>query len=114
MLDLTHMPAGPCGTILLTDPGIRTIKIEPPGRGEGTRRLLSGSAERARDGMGAHFMTLNRSRESVCIDLKQEEARNIFFELVGIADVVFDDFSPGVTAPRDQPREPHADQSQKS
>jgi len=43
MLDLTHMLSGPYGTMLLTDMGMRTIKIEPPGRGEGTRRLLADS-----------------------------------------------------------------------
>ncbi|MCG8544812.1 MAG: CoA transferase, partial [Alphaproteobacteria bacterium] len=97
MLDLTHMLAGPYGTMLLSDLGMRTIKVEPPGRGEGTRKLLSASAEYARDGMGAYFMTLNRNKESVCIDLKETEGRNLFYELVRHADVVFDNFSPGVT-----------------
>ncbi|MCG8357496.1 MAG: CoA transferase [Kiloniellales bacterium] len=97
MLDLTHMLSGPYGTMLLTDMGMRTIKVEPPGRGEGTRKLLSASAEYARDGMGAYFMTLNRSKQSVCIDLKQTEGRDLFYELVERADVVFDNFSPGVT-----------------
>ena len=97
LLDLTHMLAGPYGTMLLTDMGMRTIKIEPPGRGESTRKLLSGSAEYARGDMGAYFMTLNRGKQSVCIDLKQADGRDLFYGLVRRADVVFDNFSPGVT-----------------
>jgi len=97
VLDLTHMLSGPYGAMLLTDLGARTIKIEPPGGGEGTRQLLAGSKEYSRQGMGAYFLTLNRSKESVCIDLKSEAGRTVFYDLVRKADVVFDNFSVGVT-----------------
>ncbi|MEO5829157.1 MAG: CoA transferase, partial [Rhodanobacter sp.] len=70
VLDLTHMLSGPYGAMILADLGARTIKVEPPVGGEGTRQLLAGSAEYARQGMGAYFLTLNRGKESVCIDLK--------------------------------------------
>lgn len=98
ILDLTHMLSGPYGTLLLTDLGARTIKVEPPGSGEATRELLRNDPLYSRDGMGAYFLTLNRSKESVCIDLKQEAGRAVFFDLVRSADVVFDNFSVGVTA----------------
>lgn len=97
VLDLTHMLSGPYGAMLLADLGARTIKIEPPGRGEGTRQLLSASEDYSRQGMGAYFLTLNRSKESVCIDLKSEAGRAVFYDLVRKADVVFDNFSAGVT-----------------
>ena len=98
ILDLTHMLSGPYGTMLLTDLGARTIKIEPPGSGEGTRELLRNDPLYSREGMGAYFLTLNRRKESVCIDLKQEAGRSVFLDLVRRADVVFDNFSAGVTA----------------
>jgi crotonobetainyl-CoA:carnitine CoA-transferase CaiB-like acyl-CoA transferase len=98
MLDLTHMLSGPYGTMMLTDLGVRTIKVEPPGRGEGTRELLATDPHYARDGMGAYFMTLNRSKESVCIDLKSDAGRAVFHDLVRHADIVFDNFGAGVPA----------------
>ncbi|WP_422649932.1 L-carnitine dehydratase/bile acid-inducible protein F [Cupriavidus sp. H18C1] len=97
VVDLTHMLSGPYGTMLLADLGARTIKVEPPGVGEGTRRLLAESEDYARDGMGAYFLTLNRNKESVCIDLKSDAGRAVFLDLVRHADVVFDNFSAGVT-----------------
>ena len=96
VIDLTHMLSGPFGTMLLADLGARTIKVEPPGSGEGTRRLLEHDPDYSRDGMGAYYLTLNRNKQSVCIDLKSEEGRAVFMELVRHADVVFDNFSVGV------------------
>jgi crotonobetainyl-CoA:carnitine CoA-transferase CaiB-like acyl-CoA transferase len=98
VLDLTHMLSGPYGTMLLADLGARTIKIEPPGSGEGTRQLLAGDPDYSRGGMGAYFLTLNRGKESVCIDLKTEDGLAVFLDLVRGADVVFDNFSAGVPA----------------
>ncbi|HSW20904.1 MAG TPA: CoA transferase [Ramlibacter sp.] len=97
VLDLTHMLSGPYGTMLLADLGARTIKVEPPGAGEGTRRLLEHDPDYARGGMGAYFLTLNRNKQSVCVDLKSEAGRAVFLDLVRHADVVFDNFSVGVT-----------------
>jgi crotonobetainyl-CoA:carnitine CoA-transferase CaiB-like acyl-CoA transferase len=97
VLDLTHMLSGPYGTMLLADLGARTIKVEPPARGEGTRRLLEKDPDYSIDGMGAYFLTLNRNKESVCVDLKSDAGKDVFFDLVCKADVVYDNFSVGVT-----------------
>jgi crotonobetainyl-CoA:carnitine CoA-transferase CaiB-like acyl-CoA transferase len=97
VLDLTHMLSGPYGAMLLTDLGARTIKVEPPGEGEGTRQLLAHNPDYSRQGMGAYFLTLNRSKESVCVDLKNDTGRAVFYDLVRHADVVIDNFSVGVT-----------------
>ena len=82
VLDLTHMLSGPYGTMLLADLGARTIKVEPPGTGEGTRRLLEHDPDYSRDGMGAYYLTLNRNKQSVCVDLKSEAGRAVFLDLV--------------------------------
>lgn len=97
ILDLTHMLSGPYGTMLLADLGATTIKVEPPGRGEGTRKLLATAAEYSHNGMGAYFLTLARNKQSVCIDLKSEEGLQLFYRMVEKADIVFDNFSAGVT-----------------
>lgn len=97
VLDLTHMLSGPYGTMLLADMGAETIKIEPPGTGEGTRKLLAGDPRFSLHGIGAYFLTLNRNKFSVCIDLKSPAGLGVFYEMAKIADVVFDNFSVGVT-----------------
>ncbi len=97
VLDLTHMLAGPYGTMLLADMGARTIKIEPPGKGEGTRRLLEQAHNFSREGMGAYFLTLCRNKESVALDLKSDEGLKLFYELAKHADIVMSNFGAGVT-----------------
>ena len=97
VLDLTHMLSGPYATQLLADLGARTIKVEPPDRGEATRELLRDDPLHSRDGMGAYFLTLNRNKQSVAIDLKHAEGRAVFLDLVARADVVVDNFAAGVT-----------------
>jgi len=97
ILDLTHMLSGPYGTMLLADMGARTIKIEPPQAGEGTRRLLEHSEHFSRNGMGAYFLTLCRNKESVALDLKSEKGLEIFYGLVRHADIVMSNFGAGVT-----------------
>lgn len=96
VIDLTHMLSGPYATMLMADLGARTIKVEPPGAGEATRRLLEGTSEYARDGMGAYFLTLCRNKESVALDLKAPAGREIFYEMVKHADVVVSNFGVGV------------------
>ena len=97
VIDLTHMLSGPFGSMLLADLGARTIKVEPPGKGELTRGLLAKDPKNSLNGMGAYFLTLNRNKESMCIDLKSEDGLALFYELVKKADIVLSNFSPGVT-----------------
>jgi crotonobetainyl-CoA:carnitine CoA-transferase CaiB-like acyl-CoA transferase len=96
VIDLTHMLSGPYATMLMADLGARTIKIEPPGTGEATRKLLQDTPEYARDGMGAYFLTLCRNKQSVALDLKAPAGREVFYELVQHADVVVSNFGVGV------------------
>lgn len=95
IIDLTHMLSGPYCGMILADLGAETIKVEPLS-GEGTRKLLATDPENSLDGMGAYFITLNRNKKSVCIDLKTPEGLNIFYDLVKSADVVVNNFGAGV------------------
>lgn len=95
VLDLTHMLSGPYGAMLLADLGAETIKVEPL-EGEGTRKWLADDADRGLDGMGAYFLTLNRNKQSIALDLKQEEGIAVFYDLVRVSDVVISNFGMGV------------------
>jgi CoA:oxalate CoA-transferase len=98
VLDLTHMLSGPYGGMILADLGCEVIKVEPPVKGEGTRRLLENDPDYSFNGMGAYFYTLNRNKKSLSLDLKKPEGLKIFYELAEKTDVVISNFSAGVTA----------------
>ncbi|TQV82674.1 CoA transferase [Exilibacterium tricleocarpae] len=95
VLDLTHMLSGPYGAMILADLGAETIKVEPL-QGEGTRKLLARDPKNSLDGMGAYYLTLNRNKKSVAIDLKSDKGLAVFYDLVKTADIVISNFGPGV------------------
>ncbi len=95
ILDLTHMLSGPYGAMILADMGAETIKIEPL-HGEGTRKLMAKDPNNSLDGMGAYFITLNRNKKSVAIDLKSEKGLDVFYDLVRKSDVVISNFGAAV------------------
>lgn len=96
ILDLTHMLSGPYASQLLADMGANCIKVEPPGQGEGTRKLLANDDKYSIGGVGAYFLTLSRNKKSVAIDLKKPEGLALFYDLVKQADVVINNFGEGV------------------
>ena len=98
VLDLTHMLAGPYAGMVLADLGADVVKVEPLGTGEMTRSLLSNDPNYSFKGFGAYFLTLNRNKKSVCIDLKTNEGLEVFYDLVRSADVVLNNFSAGVVS----------------
>lgn len=91
VLDLTHVLAGPFCAMLLADLGARVIKIEPPGTGDVTRRLGPFI-----NGRSAYFATFNRGKESVVLDFKVQEDREVFEQMLGKADVLLENFTTGV------------------
>ena len=95
ILDLTHMLSGPYGAMILADLGADVIKVEPL-EGEGTRKLLAKDPKNSIEGMGAYFLTLNRNKRSVCIDLKSPDGLALFYDLVKQSDVVINNFGAGV------------------
>lgn len=95
ILDLTHMLSGPYGGMILADLGAETIKVEPL-QGEATRKLLATDPENSLEGMGAYFLTLNRNKQSVAIDLKSAAGLALFHRLVASSDIVLSNFGAGV------------------
>lgn len=95
VLDLTHMLSGPYGAMILADLGAETIKVEPLA-GEGTRKLLADDPRNSLHGMGAYYLTLNRNKQSVAIDLKCARGRELFNALVAQSDIVISNFGAGV------------------
>jgi len=91
VLDFSRVLAGPYCTMQLGDLGARVIKIEQPGRGDDTRAwgppFISGES--------AYFLSVNRNKESVALDLKHAAARPILDALLARADVLVENFRPG-------------------
>ena len=94
ILELTQVMAGPfCGQVL-ADMGADVIKVEPP-EGDSTRRTLG---FRMQGDDTAAFLAVNRNKRSLTLDLKAPEHQAVFHRLVGDADVVLENYRPGVAA----------------
>jgi CoA:oxalate CoA-transferase len=91
VVDLTRVLAGPYCTMVLADLGARVIKVEAPGHGDDARRIGPFV-----DGRSAYFMSLNRGKQSIALDLKDAADRTIFERLLARADVLVENFRPGV------------------
>lgn len=92
ILDLSRMLTGGYATMLFGDLGAEVIKIEPPGTGDPLRQMPPHFDR----GMSAYFLSISRNKKSVTLDLRKEQGREIFYELVRTADAVFDNFRVGV------------------
>ncbi len=93
VLDLTQVMAGPFATMLLGDLGADIIKIEPPGAGDQTRGAM-GFKMKGSDSMG--FLNLNRNKRSLALNLKSPAGREILYKLVETADILIENYRPGV------------------
>ncbi|RFC62304.1 CoA transferase [Fulvimarina endophytica] len=92
VIDVSQVMAGPFACMLLGDLGADVIKVEPP-TGDQTRSSM-GFKLQGDDSLG--FINLNRNKRSIVLDLKAEEDRNVFFELSKTADVIIENYRPGV------------------
>jgi CoA:oxalate CoA-transferase len=90
VVDLTRVLAGPFCTMMLAELGARVIKVEEPRTGDDSRCFAP-----MHKGKSAYFLSLNREKESIALDLKNDEDRAVLFELVRRADVVVENFRPG-------------------
>ncbi|OBY88266.1 acyl-CoA transferase [Pseudomonas sp. AU11447] len=92
VLDLSRVLAGPHCTAMLADLGAEVIKFEVPGHGDDSRHLGP-----FKDGESVYFGLINRGKRSVELDFKAPEDLQRFYDLVADADVVVENFRPGVT-----------------
>ena len=90
IVDLTRVLAGPFCTQMLADLGARVIKVEQPGQGDDARQIGPFV-----DGQSAYFMSVNRNKESIALDLKAPADRQVFEALLENADVLVENFRPG-------------------
>jgi len=91
VVDLTRVLAGPFCTLVLADLGARVVKVEAPGHGDDARRIGPFA-----NGVSAYFLSLNRGKESIALDLRDAADRATFERLVARADVLCENFRPGV------------------
>jgi crotonobetainyl-CoA:carnitine CoA-transferase CaiB-like acyl-CoA transferase len=91
VLDLSRVIAGPYCAAMLADLGADVVKVERPGRGDDMRYLGDG-----KDGMSLGFATINRNKRAIAVDLQHPEGLKIVVELARRADVVLENFVPGV------------------
>ncbi|MBI3089137.1 MAG: CoA transferase [Candidatus Tectomicrobia bacterium] len=90
ILDLSRMLAGPYGSLLLADMGAEVLKIEDPGVGDKTRTGFPLLYE----GESIYFLSLNRNKKSLTLNMKDARGRDLFAQLVKQADVVYDNMRP--------------------
>jgi crotonobetainyl-CoA:carnitine CoA-transferase CaiB-like acyl-CoA transferase len=92
VLDFTHWIAGPYCGLFLADMGAEVIKIEPP---EGAEERRMGNWARYK-GNTRMSLTLNRGKKGLCVDLKSEEGKKVVYDLVKKADIVIQNYGPGI------------------
>ncbi len=95
VLDLTQVMAGPFCCQILADMGADVTKVEPRETGESARRSMGFRMEHGED--TAAFVAINRNKKSMTLNLKKEAGREIFYKLARDADVLVENYRPGVT-----------------
>ena len=91
VLDLTRVLAGPYCTMMLADYGANVIKIEVPGKGDDTRAMGP-----KKNDYSMYYAYVNRGKKGITLNLKEEEGKKMFIEMVKKADVVVENYRPGV------------------
>ena len=91
VVDLTRALAGPYCTLMLADHGADVVKVELPGTGDETREWAPPHV----NGVSAYYLSINRNKRSITLDLKNPEGKKVLERLVENADVVVENFSPG-------------------
>jgi crotonobetainyl-CoA:carnitine CoA-transferase CaiB-like acyl-CoA transferase len=96
VVDLSRALAGPHAAMMLGDLGARVIKVEVPGTGDDTRGWGPPFVGPDDDAQSTYFLSCNRNKESITLDLKSEDGKQTLTRLVGAADVLVENFRTGV------------------
>ncbi len=96
VVDLSRALAGPHAGMMLGDLGARVIKVETPGTGDDTRGWGPPFVGPEDDRQSTYFLSCNRNKESLALDLKSDDGRAVLTDLLRRADVVVENFRPGV------------------
>ncbi|KRE43840.1 CaiB/BaiF CoA transferase family protein [Knoellia sp. Soil729] len=96
VVDLSRALAGPHAAMMLGDMGARVIKVESPGKGDDTRGWGPPFVGPEDDPISTYFLSANRNKESITLDLKADDGRDVLTRLVQRADVLIENFRPGV------------------
>ena len=96
VVDLSRALAGPHATMMLGDLGARVIKVETPGRGDDTRGWGPPFVGQPGQRESTYFLSANRNKESITLDLKDDGDRDVLLSLVDRADVLVENFRTGV------------------
>lgn len=91
VVDMSRVLAGPFTAMILSDLGARVIKVEAPGKGDDSR-----SFPPIKNGVSAYFSSVNRGKESIALNLKDDKDKGILLKILEKADVLVENFRPGV------------------
>src|SRR6267378_4748270 len=93
VVDLTRVLSGPFCTMQLGDLGAEVIKVERPGEGDDTRAF----APPYQGAEAAYFLSVNRNKKSITLDMKSERGKEVLWRLIDVSDVLVENFRPGAT-----------------
>jgi crotonobetainyl-CoA:carnitine CoA-transferase CaiB-like acyl-CoA transferase len=91
VVDLTRVLSGPYCTMQLGDMGAEVIKVEQPGKGDDTRAF----APPYQGDQAAYFLSINRNKRSITLDMKSEAGKEVLWRLIGKSDILVENFRPG-------------------
>ncbi len=90
MVDLSRLLPGPYCSLLLADLGMEVLKVEDPVEGDYLRKM-----DPIQKKESAYFLSLNRNKKSLVLNLKNEEGKEIFYQLIESHDILLESFRPG-------------------
>ena len=95
ILDMTRILAGPFATMIMADLGAEVVKVEAPGTGDDTRTWGPPFLGQGEHRESCYFLSVNRNKKSICVNMKTNEGRRILQKLASQSDVLIENYVPG-------------------